>query len=245
MPEVRVILLCAPLLFSGKFQVVAASPFPLEHYPRFLDSCPSLFPWYTGLLLLQLVEESICFSTWHSFRPHWCGHPCFRPQLSLLGRQIREEQSVGNWKAKVALQVRPWWQRYTKIDTKSYFVIRNVSITWWSLSIAVIGVSAGKGNEEANNAARQDDRQAVRRARDDKDIMVSSGWVSRWKECNKRTMASTFRNAAYISRANGYVDVSSEIFCLRARTFSRRGPSSNMLLIVCLVNARSMFVSDP
>lgn len=114
MPEVRVILLCAPLLFSGKFQVVAASPFPLEHYPRFLDSCPSLFPWYTGLLLLQLVEESICFSTWHSFRPHWCGHPCFRPQLSLLGRQIREEQSVGNWKAKVALQVRPWWQRYTK-----------------------------------------------------------------------------------------------------------------------------------
>ncbi len=207
MPEVRVILLCAPLLFSGKFQVVAASPFPLEHYPRFLDSCPSLFPdfWIHAQVSFHDILD---FFSWNWLkRVYVSQHDTHfvhtdaailvfvRSYHYLVDKFVRNslwETGKQKWHCNLDHDDND----IQKIDTKSYFVIRNVSITWWSLSIAVIGVSAGKGT---NNAARQDDRQAVRRARDDKDIMVSSGWVSRWKECNKRTMASTFSQCCLYS----------------------------------------------
>ena len=72
-------------------------------------------------------------------------------------------------------QVRQHCGNTTKCDThESYFFFRNDSTTWWSFPVSVIEFSSEEF--EANNAARQDERrQAVRKARDDRDIIVSSG----------------------------------------------------------------------
>lgn len=79
----------------------------------------------------------------------------------------------------------------------AYFVFRNVSITTWSLSTAVIDCSdPSDGSGIVANAARGDDRKAVRSAREERRIIVTSGCVTdEWKITKEQTHHSQLKTS--------------------------------------------------